>query len=219
MLMKSLAPARPSRRGKPTFRPQVATSFPRRASRIHGCDTDLRARRGGSRCAGRTRGLVASLVLAVGLLSSLSPAPAEARSGRAKLDRTERRIVKLINAYRAQHGRPRVRASRPLTRVADRHTREMVQHGFFAHSSRNGTGATARVRRSSGARAVGENIAFISSGPRRPAQRVVRMWINSPGHRAVLLHPSFRRIGVARRYGSVNGSSGSAYTADFASRG
>ncbi len=217
--MKSLVATRPSRRRK-TFRPYTASSFPWRASRIHGCDADLRASRGGSRCAGRTRGLVASLVLAVALLSSLSlsPSPAEARSGRAKLDRTERRVVKLINVYRARHGRPRVRASRPLSRVADRHTREMVQHGFFAHSSRNGTGATVRVRRSSGARAVGENIAFISSGGQRPAQRVVKMWINSPGHRAVLLHPSFRRIGVARRSGSVNGSTGSAYTADFASR-
>ena len=161
---------------------------------------------------------MASLVLAVALLSSLPSAPAQARAGKAKLDPTERRVIKLINAYRAQHGRPRVRASRSLNRVADRHTREMVKHGFFAHSSRNGTGAAARVRRSSRARAVGENLAFISFGTSRPAQRVVRLWINSAGHRAVLLDPSFRRIGVARRSGRVNGSAGSAYTADFASR-
>ncbi|MBA2644440.1 MAG: CAP domain-containing protein [Solirubrobacterales bacterium] len=159
-----------------------------------------------------------STVLAVALLSSLSPAPAEARSGRAGLDRTERAVVKLVNAYRARHGRPRVRVSRRLSRVADRHSLEMVQHGFFAHSSRNGTGAGARVRRSSGARSVGENIAFVSSGGGRPAHRVVGMWINSAGHRAVLLNPSFRRIGVARRPGSVGGTAGSAYTADFASR-
>ena len=212
--MKSLVPARPSRRVEVSFRSHMAKSFPRRAPRVHRCDQPTRA----VGCGGRTRGVMASIVLAAALFSSLSPAPAEAKSGKAGLDRTERKVVKLINAYRARHGRPRVRPSGRLSRVADRHTREMVQHGFFAHSSRNGTGATDRVRRSVGARSVGENIAFVGSGNRRPARRVVRMWIQSAGHRAVLLNPSFRRIGVAQRPGTVNGSAGSAFTADFASR-
>ena len=127
-------------------------------------------------------------------------------------------MIKLINAYRARHGRARLRASGRLNRAADRHSREMLVHDFFAHASRNGTAATTRVRRSTRARSVGENIAFIGSGQRRMARITVSLWIDSAKHREVLLHPSFRRIGVARRAGNLRGSRGNAITADFASR-
>ena len=168
----------------------------------------------------RTRGLVASFALAVALActATLSAVPADAAAS-SRLDRTERKIVKLINSYRARHGRARLRASGRLNRVAHGHSREMMVHDFFAHTSRNGTPAATRVRRSSRARSVGENIAFVGSGQRRVAARVVSMWINSPGHRAVLLGHSYRLIGVGRRSGKLGGSVGSAYTADFASRG
>ena len=173
----------------------------------------------GSRRAARTHSLLASFILALALAatSTLAAPPADAAAG-SRMDRTERGIVKLINSYRARHGRPRLRASRRLNRAADRHSREMVAHDFFAHSSRNGTAATTRVRRSSDARTVGENIAFLGAGERRAARRVVDMWIGSPGHRAVLLNSSFHRIGVGRRGGDLGGSRGDAFTADFASR-
>lgn len=179
----------------------------------------MRLREAGAsdRAGAGTRGALASIVLAASLFVCLPPSSADARSGRASLDRTERKVVKLVNAYRARHGRPRLQLSRSLTRVADRHSRDMARHGFFGHSSRNGTDAISRVRRSSGARSVGENLAFVSFGQRSPARQVVRMWIASPGHRAVMLNHGFRRIGVARRPGRLNGSSGGLYTADFAS--
>ena len=170
---------------------------------------------------GRTRSLLGSFVLvlavALGCTATLSAVPADAAAS-SRLDRTERKIVKLVNSYRARHGRARLRASGRLNRVAHRHSRAMMVHDFFAHSSRNGTPATTRVRRSSRARSVGENIAFVGAGERRVARRVVSMWINSPGHRAVLLGHSYRRIGVGRRSGNLAGSAGTAYTADFASR-
>ena len=172
-----------------------------------------------SRCGARTRSLLGSFVLALALAATctLAAPPTDAAAG-SRMDRTERRIVKLINSYRAKHGRPRLRASGRLNRAADRHSREMVAHDFFAHPSRNGTAASTRVRRSSRARTVGENLAFIGAGERRAARRVVGMWIESPPHRAVLLNSSFRRIGVGRRGGDLGGSRGVAFTADFASR-
>lgn len=163
----------------------------------------------------RTQAAV-TLVITAAALAGLGHSPAQAQAG-SRLDRSERSVVRLINHYRVRHGRPRVHASRGLNQAADRHSNDMVAHGFFAHPSANGTAAVSRVRRASHADTVGENLAFLGAGERHPAARVVRLWINSADHRAILLNPSFRRIGVGRRGGNLGGQSGSAYTADFAS--
>lgn len=208
----------PWRRSTPVVQSSSA-SFPVRARSNHSLASRAASARS-PRCGARTRSLAGSfvLVLALAATATLAAPPTDAAAAGSRMDRTERRIVKLINSYRARHGRPRLRASGRLNRAADRHSREMLAHDFFAHSSRNGTAASTRVRRSSRARTVGENIAFIGAGERRAARRVVGMWIGSPPHRAVLLNSSFRRIGVGRRGGDLGGSRGDAFTADFASR-
>ena len=198
-------------------RPCPSTGFPVRARFNH--PSGQRRVPGRHRRIG-TRNLITSLVFAIALASSatLAAAPTTAQVA-PRLDGTERTVIKLINSYRARHGRARLRASGRLNRAADRQSRAMLAHDFFAHASRNGTAATTRVRRSSRARSVGENIAFVGGGgSRRTARTVVDMWIGSPPHRAVLLNASFRRIGVGRRGGDLGGRRGNAFTADFASR-
>ncbi len=148
------------------------------------------------------------------LLFALSPSSADAAPS---LGHSERRVVKLINKFRVGHGRPRLSVSPRLNLAADRHSREMVGHRYFAHASANGASAASRVRSFRRARRVGENIAFVGEGTRRPARQVVTMWIHSPTHRAVLLDPGFNRIGVGRRSGTL-GTRGLVYTADFESR-
>jgi hypothetical protein len=44
------------------------------------------------------------------------------------------------------------------------------------------------------------------------------MWLASPPHRAILLDPRFRRIGIARRWGRLGGAKQAVVTADLASR-
>jgi uncharacterized protein YkwD len=46
----------------------------------------------------------------------------------------------------------------------------------------------------------------------------VRLWMESPPHRAILFGPGFGRIGIARRWGRLGGARQSVVTADFASR-
>jgi uncharacterized protein YkwD len=53
---------------------------------------------------------------------------------------------------------------------------------------------------------------------RKAAGRIVRMWMNSPGHRAILLSSSFKRVGVAKRVGDLRGDRACLITADFGSR-
>jgi uncharacterized protein YkwD len=162
----------------------------------------------------RTALLVCGAVICCCAVLAWNPTGAAART--AALDRGERKVIKLVNRIRARHGLRKLRACQPLARAASNHTGDMLRRDFLSHSSSDGTPMPSRVRRYTGADWVGENIAAVS---RRgsTARRVVRMWMASPGHRAVLLSPSGRRIGVARRAGRLGSAKRAVITADFAS--
>jgi uncharacterized protein YkwD len=143
------------------------------------------------------------------LLVLVAAAPAARASG-PRLDRGEHSIVRAINRARSHYGLPRLRANGRLARAADFHSRSMLAGDYFAH------GAFAqRVRRFASFRRLGETLAFSS---RCGALRFVRMWLRSPGHRAVLLSRGFRRVGVGRRKGRLGAQRACMVTADFASR-
>ena len=72
-----------------------------------------------------------------------------------------------------------------------------------------------RVRRHFPARLVGETVAAVH-GTRGLAGTVVRMWMASPPHRAIVLGPSFRRMGVGGRRGFLQADRAMYVTADFA---
>ncbi|HET9740548.1 MAG TPA: CAP domain-containing protein [Solirubrobacteraceae bacterium] len=163
---------------------------------------------------------IASLAL-VGacLVAWLTITPAPAKAGKASMNARERAVVRSINRQRAHHGLGQVRASGALARAADYHSWEMLDANYFAHESRNGGPFDARVRRFTRRRALGETLAMLGGGCRRGmATRVVRMWMNSPGHRAILLSSSFRRVGIGARAGSLGSGRACVVTADFASR-
>ena len=143
------------------------------------------------------------------VLSFAAAAPA-AQAGSPRIDRGERTVIRAINRARAAHGLRKLRAGRRLARAADAHTRNMLRANFFSHGA-----FTQRVRRYVHYRSIGETIAMTS---RCSARTVVRMWLNSPPHRAVLLSRRFRRVGVGRRLGRLGSSRACLVTADFASR-
>ena len=143
------------------------------------------------------------------LVFSFAAAPA-AQAGGPRMDRGERAVIKNINRARAAHGLRRMRPARRLARAADGHTRSMLRGNFFAHGS-----FAQRVRRYVRRGSIGETIAMTS---RCSARRVVRMWLNSPSHRAVLLSRKFRRAGIGRRVGRMGAGRACVVTADFASR-
>jgi uncharacterized protein YkwD len=153
-------------------------------------------------------------VLAATLVAAGAAAP-RAQAG-AGLSRSERAIIRLVNDIRSYYGLNRLRASRSLSNAADQHSRDMLGRDFFDHSSSDGTSFASRVRRYTNASRVGETLAALSphSGG---AATVVRMWMESPPHRAVLLASGFGRIGLARRWGMLGGAWQAVVTADFAS--
>jgi uncharacterized protein YkwD len=163
---------------------------------------------------------VASVMLACGcLLAAVFAVPSiAAASGKARVDNRERAMVRGINQQRARYGLASVRVSGRLARAADYHSWEMLDADYFDHPSRNGESFDKRVRRYVNHRALGETLAMVGGCGRSSARTVVRMWMNSPGHRAILLSSKYRRIGLAKRTGSLNGNRACVVTADFASR-
>lgn len=133
-----------------------------------------------------------------------------AAAASVSLTRPELALLKAMNRARKAAGLPPLRVSPRLERVARGHTRDMARHGYFSHRrfERRVAGIRARV--------IGENLAW-APGRRAPAVKIVRMWLSSPPHRANLLRPGFRFVGIAaaparlRGVGRVN-----VVTADFA---
>jgi uncharacterized protein YkwD len=122
-------------------------------------------------------------------------------------NRAERAIVRLVNAERARYGLPRLRLSSALTRAAKRHSWDCLRYDSLSHTA----------GRVSSARSSGEALAWSQRGAGSGAQSIVRMWMSSSAHRAIVLNGKFRRIGVGRAHGKLGQTSGVMVTADFAS--
>ena len=165
------------------------------------------------------RTLTTALLLLAMVVAALSAAVPQAQAAGARLDRAERALLREVNQTRRAHGLHRLRGDRRLQRSADYHCWDMLNANFFAHASSNGTPFEARVERYTQKRRLGENLAYVpSQDARHAAVSVVQMWMNSPGHRAALLSPTFSRIGIARRVGKWPQGRVAVYTADFASK-
>lgn len=160
-----------------------------------------------------------------------APAVADARCGGAGAHPSEVKLKKirgatrcLINARRSRHGMARVSGNRHLARAAKRHSRRMVEEKFFSHSSLGGATPLDRVLRTdylsgSDSYAIGENIAWGSRWRAKP-RAIVKAWMRSSSHRAVILNQVYRHIGVGVARGApVKGAERAAtYTADFGRR-
>lgn len=130
----------------------------------------------------------------------------------------------LINARRKNHGLGRLRGNRDLATAAKRHSRDMVENKFFSHSSLSGATPLDRVLRTdyvsgSSSYAIGENIAWGSRWKAKP-RAIVKAWMRSSGHRAVMLNSTYRHIGigVARGAPKTGVRRAATYTANFGRR-
>lgn len=137
---------------------------------------------------------VLSLIVA-GLLAG---APAASGAGSPGVDARERNVVQRINAVRAAHGLHPLTLRPSVSRIADRHSLRQSNSGVLTHQFAGGPSVEQRLR--SAGRRSGEVVYFAGGGVR--SATIVRAWMDSTGHRAVLLSRSFSRVGVAIRSGS-----------------
>ena len=124
-------------------------------------------------------------------------------------------VVRAINVQRRRHGLRTLRPRRGLARVSARHTFQMLAHDSLQHASFDGTSLQRRIRRGGNYRRVGEVLAWVPRGMNAGGPSVVRLWMNSPGHRSQILQRKFRYVGVGRRFGKMGSQHGWAFTVDF----
>ncbi len=105
----------------------------------------------------------------------------------------EREVVALVNQIRASYGLGQLTLNEELSRVARIKAEDMAKKRYFSHNSPTYGSPFDMMRRFGiSYRTAGENIAKCYS----TAKAVVDAWMNSEGHRANILNPSFSQIGV-----------------------
>ena len=118
----------------------------------------------------------------------------------------ESSIACLINEQRAAHGVKPVEANGDLRQAALSHSTEMVNQGYFEHTSPAGVTFVDRILQTGYTRGtrfweLGENLVW-GNGPLSTPQFLVTSWMNSPPHRENLLRPWFREVGIAAVVGT-----------------
>jgi uncharacterized protein YkwD len=142
------------------------------------------------------------------------------------LTRLDRTVVAAINRYREQHHLHSLEVSPELDRSAQQHSLEMGADGYFAHSSADGSAFWRRIERYYPSQhesywSVGENLLW--SSPDVSTGRAMQMWIGSPEHKANLLAPRWRQIGISAVHvvaapGTYHGLTVTIITTDFGVR-
>ena len=107
----------------------------------------------------------------------------------------------LINEERTSRGLRAVQPNASLRQAALSHSKEMVDEGYFEHTSPAGLSFSDRIlatgyTRNARSWLLGENLVW-GSGPLSTPQALVTTWMNSPPHRENLLRARFREIGIA----------------------
>ncbi len=138
------------------------------------------------------RSLTTALTTALissGLALAATPAEAvtvQARNVAMTPSTYEEQVRYWINRKRQARGLPTLRFARCTDGVAERWNRHLAENDLFYHQSMRD------VLERCNARYAGETLGRGAISPRY----LVRLWMHSPGHRAVLLNGTSRRIGI-----------------------
>ena len=122
---------------------------------------------------------------------------------------SEARMLELLTQERVRAGLQPLIRDPAIDAVARAHAVDMLQRGYFAHESPEGRTPFDRMRQG--------NIPFVAAGENLALAPTVALahqgLMDSPGHRANILHPSFRRVGIGAARADGRGRM---FTQDFA---
>ena len=106
----------------------------------------------------------------------------------------------LLNAQRARAGARPLTENPMLQLAAERHSLDMATRKFFEHRNPDGREPAGRILRTGyPPLLVGENLGWGEVGKSTPAS-IVKLWMESPGHKANLLQPGYTEIGIGLAY-------------------
>jgi len=146
-------------------------------------------------------------ILGFWLAFALSPLMVKtaAAAGPANVASLEAELLAQVNQVRSEHHLiPLVRRS-DLDRVAQAHSSDMAQRGYFSHHSPEGENPVDRLQQGgvNDMRLAAENLGKTTQS--NPSAQIVRSWLRSPDHRGNLLAPALNFTGI----GIAQGSDGS----------
>ena len=143
----------------------------------------------------RARAIAAALGLAVSLAPAVRAGSTHARATRDQRDADRAlssegyadRVFELLNQERRRHGLRQLRSDACSQGYATRWSAELARSERLRHQSMRPMMKTCRAKR------VAENVALGTVGP----ERIMKTWMDSPGHRANILDPRLDWVGVA----------------------
>jgi uncharacterized protein YkwD len=118
-------------------------------------------------------------------------------TGRRNRKLIARATVCVLNKVRRQSGRRALRSNRKLRKAAALHNGYMARKRTLSHQVPGEPPLQRRLRLVRYRGAGGENIGVGAGQPWGTARGMMVAWMNSPVHRANILEPRYRKIGVA----------------------
>ncbi len=109
------------------------------------------------------------------------------------LSQIEAEVLRLVNIERQKGGLAPLIADGLLTSVAQKKSEDMARNNYFSHTSPT-YGSPFAMMKTFGVKysTAAENIAR----GQLTAQSVMNGWMNSSGHKANIMNPSFKKIGI-----------------------
>ena len=118
------------------------------------------------------------------------------------------RVLELTNIERSKLSLPPLTLNTQLLNAAETHSQNMALQDFFSHTGKDGSSFTSRITTTGYKFADGAAAENIGVGYSTP-EEVIKGWMNSSGHRANILNPNLKEIGIGYYFladdtGSVN---------------
>jgi uncharacterized protein YkwD len=143
--------------------------------------------------------MAAALITAAGATAISGGTAVHAARGVVPMSTWSKAMLHIVNADRTTDGLPPLRLTSRLTAAAAGHSVDMADHRYFAHRALNGETPFQRMR-ADGVRfrTAGENLGEADGGsPGSMLREINTLMLHSPEHRANLLDPLYRRVGIS----------------------
>lgn len=112
-------------------------------------------------------------------------------------------LMNLINQERSQRNLTVLNANQALLKAAGEKSQDMIDRGYFSHIDPDGNYIWPKIVAAGYTpyKILGENLALDFT----TSEGMIEAWLNSPAHRANLLHPDFVDQGLSALFGNYQG--------------
>lgn len=113
----------------------------------------------------------------------------------------ELKMLEMVNKERTSRGLQALIMDGPLREVARLHSKDMFEQGYFSHYAPSGLSPFDRMQKDNiSFNYAGENLALAPS-----VDFAMQGLMNSPGHKANILSPNFKKVGIGAIDGGIYG--------------